>query len=144
MRRKAAKLSKQYQTAEPEGANPDADNRSAFDIMEASFSKLEQNLINKDNENFQRLFNEKQVAIGNFAKEVAEREWELMGPIDRKKFLFPGYKIPRREGSEEPRRRRAAGRDPRVRARTAPGGRRAGWPPPPGRLPTEPRKRRWR
>ena len=47
IKRKAAKLSKQYQTAEPEGANPDADNRSAFYIMEASFSKLEQDLINK-------------------------------------------------------------------------------------------------
>ena len=39
---------------------------------------MEQNIISDCKENFQTLFTEKQKAIGNFAKEVAEREWEIM------------------------------------------------------------------
>jgi len=39
---------------------------------------MDQNLVNNCPENFQELFNEKQEAIGNFAKEVAQREFELM------------------------------------------------------------------
>jgi hypothetical protein len=38
---------------------------------------MEQNLIDCER-TFKELFEEKQRAIGDFAKEVAEREWELM------------------------------------------------------------------
>ena len=38
---------------------------------------MEQNLIDCER-TFKELFEEKQKAIGDFAKEVAEREWELM------------------------------------------------------------------
>ena len=35
-------------------------------------------IIGEEQMNIEKLFEEKQKAIGNFAKEIAEREWELM------------------------------------------------------------------